>query len=134
MKKEKREFGTLIGGVYTTAQDEVWIYLGKMKEEIFDSNMSEKISEKTGNCYWRVPYVGRSYEIKRLKNVRKNHIFYGSYPEVIFLKGYKLIDGMMGIAAHLTQGLDGDYLYRYYSIYPANGVSNMFFRRISYLN
>ena len=52
-----------------------------------------------------------------------------SSPDIIFLKGYKAVDGMIGIAEHLTKNLDDVYIYMDYNSRPPRNRC----RKISYI-
>ena len=95
-QKSKPTFGTLIGGVYSTDEGAVYLYLGNITVSDFDKN-GNHLRTRSGNCYRIISYTDhigldiQSINFEEIFGVNKEYDF------LQFNKGYKRINGLKGI-------------------------------------
>ena len=98
--KQKKEYGKLVGGIYSDTYDNQFLYLGNLNMHIYNEE-GEELETKSGNCYLEIPYKQRIKDgntmeditmdtlLKKNKNLRVN--------DFSILKGFKTIDGFLGV-------------------------------------
>ena len=94
--KGKPNYGTLPGGIYTTDEGSVYIYLGNISVTDYDSD-NIILRKRSGNAYYLAAYS--TFTANNVNNVSFDDIFhiYGTYDGLQFNKGFKRINGLSGI-------------------------------------
>ena len=137
-KKQKKNYGNMLGGVYSTTNGNLYIYLGNLHVMDYSEN-GELIDEARGNCYL---YIGTHWKYDKDKSaidkITAQDIFTkNSYLSCLadFNKGYKTVDGLYAIHSRFKmadyQDILGTYEYTGYSYYGNAGKK---YRRVVELN
>lgn len=97
--RQKKEYGKLIGGVYSTLSGQQFIYFGNLIMHIFDEDGNE-IKKDAGHVYLELQYRERiqsgneigKLDIDTLFDAKKRRV-----SELCVNKGYKVVDGFLGV-------------------------------------
>lgn len=106
--KGKAEYGTLVGGIYTTERSK-FLYLGNFKITYYDKD-NNIIHKNEGKYYYEI------YNFEYFKNnyTKKDIIIDSKHKK--FNKGYKKITGLYNVMNEFKDSKDllGTYTYQYY--------------------
>lgn len=121
----KKEYGKLLGGIYSTKEGNIYLYLGNLKLSQF--NAENKLTwQRHGNCYYRIGtecfIKYRNIDVTTITNEFFEKQFLG---DLIFTKGFKQVTGLYAIHSRFKMSdyrdIIGEYNYSYndYSVNPA---------------
>ena len=94
-KKQKKEYGKLIGGVYSTVLGDQYVYLGKFSVTDYDGD--EQIFQKEGNVYICIPYMERIVSGGKISALDADDLLGTFRNNLSIIKGYKTVDGFLGL-------------------------------------
>lgn len=137
-KKQKKNYGNMLGGVYSTTNGDLYVYLGNIHVMEYNED-GELIDEERGNCYY---YIGRHWKYDQDKSaidkITAKDIFASNqslHYIANFNKGYKTVDGLYAIHSRFKmedyRDILGTYEYVGYSYYGNPGKK---YRRVVVLN
>lgn len=137
-KKQKKNYGNMLGGVYSTTNGNLYVYLGNLHVMDYNEN-GELKDEARGNCYL---YIGTRWQYDKDKSaidkITAQDLFAkNSYLSCLadFNKGYKTVDGLYAIHSRFKmddyRDILGTYEYAGYSYYGNPGKK---YRRVVELN
>lgn len=115
-KKQKKNYGTKIGGMYTQMNKEVYLYLGNLHITDYDEN-GTIIKEERGNYYYRLSWLDKPEERKIHEKITAEELFKNSSYRHDTLKGFKRVSGLYGMHPILNNygNIVGTYDCSYYN-------------------
>lgn len=94
-KKSKKEYGKLIGGVYSTVNGEQFLYLGKL--HVVDFDKGKMVFEKKGHVYINILNRDRIIYGLDISDLDGEELLASYRDSISVLKNYKVVDGFLGI-------------------------------------
>lgn len=92
--RQKKEYGTKVGGVYSAQTSQQWVYLGNL-EMVVRNEIGTEIKRERGNVYLQIPYKYRVQSGKDIEKLEIDDLLLDGGFDV--LKGHKCIDGFLGV-------------------------------------
>ena len=95
-KKQKKNYGTKIGCMYTMTNRDVYLYLGNLHITDYDEN-GNVVNEERGNYYYRLAYLDNPKDREIHEKITTEEIFKSESYRHDTLKCFKTVSGLYGM-------------------------------------